>query len=66
MPDWRSDSPKKRSTRRPHTSRTMLPVNPAISPVAAIHSRGMRQQFVHRPAPAAGRRAPIVFSGRFT
>ena len=41
MPDWRSVSPKNRSTRRPHTSRTMLPVNPAISPVAAIHSRGM-------------------------
>ena len=40
MPAWRSDSPKKRKTRRPHTSRTTLPVKPAISPVEAIHSRG--------------------------
>ena len=40
MPAWRSASPKKRSTRNPHTSRTMLPAKPAISPVAAIHSRG--------------------------
>ena len=24
MPAWRSDSPKKRNTRKPHTSRTML------------------------------------------
>ena len=40
IPDWRSASPKKRNTRRPHTSRTTLPVKPAISPVEAIHSRG--------------------------
>ena len=26
MPAWRSVSPKKRNTRRPHTSRTMVPV----------------------------------------
>ena len=26
MPDWRSASPKKRNTCRPHTSRTTLPV----------------------------------------
>ena len=47
IPDWRSASPKKRNTRSPHTSRTMLPVNPAISPVEASHSRGMAKQFVH-------------------
>src|SRR4029077_20322261 len=41
IPDWRRASPKKRNTRRPHTSRTMLPVNPAISPVEAIRSRGI-------------------------
>jgi hypothetical protein len=40
MPDCRRASPKKRNTRRPHTSRTMLPVNLPISPVAASHSRG--------------------------
>ncbi len=31
IPDWRSASPKKRNTRRPHTSRTMLPVKRKIS-----------------------------------
>jgi hypothetical protein len=41
MPDWRSASPKKRNTRRPHTSRTICPVNLPISPVAASHSRGI-------------------------
>ncbi len=41
IPAWRSDSPKNRNTRSPQTSRTMFPVNPAISPVAAIHSRGI-------------------------
>ena len=41
MPAWRSASPKKRNTRRPHTSRTMLPVNLPISPVVASHSRGI-------------------------
>src|SRR5580700_11871115 len=41
IPDWRSASPKKRNTRSPHTSRMTLPVNPAISPVEASHSRGM-------------------------
>src|ERR1700733_1247812 len=41
MPDWRSASPKKRNTRRPHTSRTIWPVNLPISPVDANHSRGI-------------------------
>ena len=41
MPDWRSASPKNRNTRRPQTSRTMLPVKLPISPVAASHSRGI-------------------------
>src|SRR5271167_2097761 len=40
MPAWRSDSPKKRSTRPPQTSRTMLPVKRPISPVVVSHSRG--------------------------
>ena len=59
MPDWRSASPKKRSTRRPHTSRTTLPVNPAISPVEASHSRGIASSSFIVPLPArahAGRR----------
>jgi len=40
MPDWRSASPKKRKTRSPKTSRTMLPVKRPISPVEESHSRG--------------------------
>ena len=41
IPAWRSDSPKKRNTRRLHTSRTTVPVKRPISPVAASHSRGI-------------------------
>ena len=47
MPDWRSVSPKKRNTRRLHTSRTTPPVKRPISPVDASHSRGTAKQFVH-------------------
>ena len=47
MPAWRSASPKKRSTRRPHTSRTTLPVKRAISPVGREPFARHRQQLVH-------------------
>jgi hypothetical protein len=41
MPDWRNASPKKRNTPSPNTCR-MTPVKKRpISPVAAIHSRGI-------------------------
>jgi hypothetical protein len=40
IPDWRNPSPKNLNTRRPQTSRTMLPVKRLISPVELIHSRG--------------------------
>ena len=39
VPAWRSASPKKRSTRKPHTLRKTLPVKPAICR-PATHSRG--------------------------
>src|SRR5438445_5950447 len=60
MPDWRSASPKKRNTRRPHTSRTTLPVNPAISPVAAIHSRGMANSSFIVRLPQRARASSLV------
>src|ERR1700694_4820618 len=41
MPAWRSDSPKKRNTRSPHTSPTIRPVKRASSPVFSSHSRGV-------------------------
>src|SRR5690242_8272804 len=57
IPDWRSASPKKRNTRRPYTSRMTLPVNPAISPVEAIHSRGMASSSFIALLPASPSRA---------
>src|ERR1700735_3519354 len=41
MPAWRKDSPKKRKTRRPQTSRIMLPAKRPNSPVEARSSRGV-------------------------
>src|ERR1700689_763562 len=40
MPAWRNVSPKKRNTRPPYTSRTMVLVKRPISPVDPSHSRG--------------------------
>src|ERR1700684_3334686 len=50
MPAWRSVSPKKRNTRPPYTSRTIVLVKRPISPVDASHSRGRaRNSFTGRP-----------------
>ncbi len=40
IPDWRTVSPKKRSTRKPNTSRRIRPANWPISPVETSHEGG--------------------------
>ena len=47
MPDWRSDSPKKRNTRRPHTSRTIVAREAADLARRREPFARQREQFVH-------------------